>query len=155
MAFISISKSSGLTIGPGANNVFAFSDISVWGAMSNCTFNNNITSSSVSNILPFGTNSGTGNINDVAFANLFVNAASAAQIWPTILITDWHLLNSSPGHNAASDGTDIGIYGGTMPMPNWTGVSNLIPQMTLLNINNTSLPVNGNLNVRFKARKQD
>ena len=137
------------------NNVFFYSDISAWGGVNTCIFTNNITASSVSSILPYGTNTGTGNINDVPFANLFAGGVSTSQAFPAVLSIDWHLLPASPGHNAATDGTDIGIYGGTMPMPNWTGASSLIPQMTLLDIQNSDVPVNGNLNVRFKARKQD
>jgi len=65
---------------------------------------------------------------------------------------DWHLLASNPGHNGATDGTDIGMYGGLHPMPNLTGISTL-PLMTLLNIKNSSIPINGTLNYEFKARQ--
>ena len=80
---------------------------------------------------------------------------SAIVTYPTIATSDWHILAGSPAHNAGTDGTDLGIYGGTQPMANLTGASNLFPQMTLLELYNTNVPVNGNLNVRFKARKQD
>ena len=80
---------------------------------------------------------------------------SAIVNYPTITTSDWHILAASPAHNAGTDGTDLGIYGGVKPMANLTGASNLIPQMTLLDLYDTDVPVNGNLNVRFKARKQD
>ena len=116
---------------------------------------NNLTVSASSDVIPFGTNTGTGNINNSSASNLFVGGMSATVGYPTITTSDWHILAASPAHNTGTDGSDLGIYGGTQPMINLTGASNLIPQMTLLNISNPSLPVNDNLNVRFKARKQD
>ena len=120
-----------------------------------CTFSNNITVSNSSDVLPFGTNTGGNNFNNVAAANLFVSGASILQNYPSICAQDWHLKVTSPGHNAATDGTDIGMYGGNYPMPNLSGISNLLPQMTLMNINNANVPVNGNLDVHFKAKRND
>ena len=138
-----------------SNNVFFYSNISAWSSVNNCTFTNNITASSISNTLPYGTNSGGGNMNNVSFAALFVGVMSTPQGYPAMLSLDWHLKTTCVGHNGGSDGADVGMYGGTYAMPNLTGASSIIPQMTLMNINNVSIPVNGTLNVRFKAKKQN
>ena len=66
---------------------------------------------------------------------------------------DWHLLASSLGKVYGTDGTDIGIYGGTYPMPNTSGLCP-IPQILNVDIQNPNIPINGTLNVDFKARKQ-
>ena len=137
-----------------SNNIFFYSNISNWSQINNCTFTNNITASTASNILPYGTNSGGGNMNNVTFGSLFVGLISAVQGYPALTTLNWHLLSTCIGHNAGSDGTDVGIYGGTYAMQNLTGASSIIPQMTLMNINNVSIPVNGTLNVRFKAKKE-
>ena len=111
--------------------------------------------SATSDVLPYGTNTGGNNLNNVASTTLFVSGVSSIQNTPALYNIDWHLKVTSPGHNAATDGTDIGMYGGSYPMPNLTGISNLLPQMTLMNINNANVPVNGNLDVHFKAKRND
>lgn len=137
------------------NNVFFFSDITASTNNNFNTYGNNITVSGSPQVLPFGNNSGSGNFNNVLPSAVFVTTnLIAAQTYPTLLNYNWRLLTTSVGHNAATDGTDIGIYGGAMPMPNFTGASTL-PQMTMMNINNASIPLNGTLNYEFKARKQN
>ncbi len=137
-----------------SNNVFFFSgSTSNWSSINNCVFNKNLSSDNVAVTLPFGTNSGSGNISTVMPSFQFNNTLTASSTSPWQ--NNWTLKPTSGGKNAATDGTDIGIYGGNYPMKNLTGVSNLIPQMTLMNINNSSIPLNGTLNVNFKSRKQN
>ncbi len=134
------------------NNIFWY--CTATNGTSACTFNKNITMNSSSQILPPAGNSGSGNLNntnpqfmDTSIPTSSVSTSSAPGY-------DWHLKNTSPGKNAGTDGSDIGIYGGTYPAPNLTGASR-IPQMTLMNIGNAVVPQGGNLNVNFKARKQN
>ncbi|HQF28203.1 MAG TPA: hypothetical protein PLH61_01900 [Bacteroidia bacterium] len=136
------------------NNVFTFSGIANSTANSFNTYNNNITVNTVPDAIPLTNNSGSGNINNANPSTVFIGNVTSYQSYPSLLNVNWHLTATSPGHNAATDGTDIGIYGGVNPMPNLTGASTL-PQMTELNIQNPSLPVNGTLNYQFKARKQN
>jgi hypothetical protein len=121
----------------------------------NCVFTNNITynitSAAISmpsannqiqvNPLFVGTNIPTA---AYGYNNGFSNAGGY----------NYRLQTSSPGHNAATDGTDLGIYGGGYPM-NATGVVPAIPQVSQMIINNAAVPQNGTLNVTFKARKQN
>ena len=64
---------------------------------------------------------------------------------------DWHLLSTSLGYKYGTDGTDCGIYGGSYPMPNMSGVTQL-PQVISMDIQNSVIPVGGTLNVELKAK---
>ena len=64
---------------------------------------------------------------------------------------DYHLKTSSPGKNAATDGTDIGPYGGSNPFV-WGG-SFTIPKITEANITNPVINVSTPINVNVKATK--
>ena len=64
---------------------------------------------------------------------------------------DWHLLPTSLGYKYGTDGTDCGIYGGSYPMPNMSGVTQL-PQVISMDIQNSVIPVGGTLNVELKAK---
>jgi hypothetical protein len=74
---------------------------------------------------------------------------------------DFHLRADSPGKNAGTDGTDIGIYGGPFPWPDggsapWqTSPVPAVPQITSLDTLNVVVPVNGTLSVDVKASKKD
>jgi hypothetical protein len=118
------------------------------------TYTNNISYNSSNNNFPMaGTNSGSGNM-----INVNPNFVSDANY--TFDDTDDFNLNAgSPAINAGSDGTDIGIYGGSYPWPDG-GVSGSgfmysqepqIPQVNEMNIQNTSVPTNGTLNVQIKG----
>jgi hypothetical protein len=102
--------------------------------------------------LPYGTNTGSGNIanQDPQFTTIqTLNYTFSA-------FDDYRLLSTSPGHNAGTDGTDIGPFGGFNPFPSSPiGGEPKIPQVKNMNINNTSLPLNGNLNINVKGKKQD
>lgn len=135
-----------------------------------CTFNNNLsnlstiadpsTYSPATNFVNTftgtggGSNFGGGNIvgQDPLYTtvpNLTTYSASA----------NYRLQASSAGKNAGTDGTDLGIYGGAYPFPSGGAVGSgfdtsplpPIPQVTELNIQNATVPVNGTLNVTVKA----
>lgn len=62
---------------------------------------------------------------------------------------DYHILTSSPAHNAGTDGTDLGIYGTGTPWKEGSLPSN--PHIQSKSIST----VNGNLNVKIKVAAQD
>jgi hypothetical protein len=66
---------------------------------------------------------------------------------------DWILLATSIGYKYGTDGTDVGIHGGSYPMPNMTGAPN-IPQITSMDLQNSVIPISGTLNIELKARGQ-
>jgi hypothetical protein len=76
---------------------------------------------------------------------------------------DYHLSNSSPGKNYGTDGTDLGIYGGTTPFVEGATTDSrfryfpmpAMPQMLDLTITNQSIPANSTLNVNFSAEKKN
>jgi hypothetical protein len=116
------------------------------GGASTSVFNNNITFNTIQDVLPYGSNSGTGNIADTD--PQLVNYPLAGGTFQ--YYHDYHLLPSSPGYNAATDGTDIGIWGGvgfTM-----TGEPS-VPVVRLVDIQNPNVPVGGTLNVHMKSSK--
>ncbi len=117
-----------------------------------CTFNNNITFGSSNNTLPYANNTGSGNI-----TNQNPKFTSIATINYTYTATDNYILQtSSPGHNAGTDATDIGPFGGTYPFPSEPiGLEPNIPQVKTMTISNNVIPVGGTLNLSVKAKKQN
>lgn len=116
---------------------------------SQCTFTKNLTYQNNDNLIPYGDNIGSGNFvnTDPEFVNYpFLGGAHS---WTY----DYHLEVTSPIIGQATDGSDIGIYGG--PLPVEFGSNPPIPQMTELTLPASSVPVGGTLNVNFKAKKQD
>jgi len=103
-------------------------------------FNNNLTFNTNQNTLPYGSNVGSGNINnqDPQFTSI---QTLNYQFNP---LDNYKLLATSPGHNAGTDGTDIGPYGGASPFPS-SPISGepQVPQVKNMNINNSNLPLNG------------
>ncbi len=117
---------------------------------SGCAYNNNITYLTDFDDIPGPDNIGSGNITatDPEFVNF--PAFGADFSWDH----DFHLQATSPGKNAGTDGTDIGIYGGWMPFE--VGANPYIPQMVEVTLpSGSSVPAGGTLNVHFKAIKQD
>lgn len=98
--------------------------------------------------LPKTGNTGVGNKNTVE--NQFVSDIIGKTIgdWRDY---DWHLLPTSLGYKYGTDGTDCGIYGGSYPMPNMSGVTQL-PQVISMDIQNSVIPAGGTLNVELKAK---
>jgi hypothetical protein len=118
------------------------------------TFTNNLSYSSINDTTSStGTNSSSGNL--VGVAPNFVSESD----FSFNDTDDFNLAPSSPAINAGSDGTDIGIYGGTYPWPEGGSSGSgfmysqepQIPQVNQMNIVNPSVPSNGNINVQIKG----
>ncbi|MCX6257748.1 MAG: hypothetical protein NTW49_07640 [Bacteroidia bacterium] len=129
------------------NNIFLGAVVS---GCSLCSFSSNITYNSGS--LPDGNNSGAGNFNNMNPLFVSANIPMSGVDWLSIKNYDWHLQSSSPGHNTGTDGTDIGIFGGSYQFHDFTGTPP-IPLITIMNVINSNVPQNGTLNVNFKAIK--
>lgn len=136
-----------------ANNIF-FNGRNPQGCTSS-TFNNNLTFNTSNNLLPYGNNSGTGNL--VGIDPMFTNVPSGIFDFAY----DYRLLGTSQAASAGTDGTDIGIYGGIHsfpiggPVPYLTSAMPRVPQVLEVNIQNTTIFQGGPLQVQVKARKQD
>lgn len=136
-----------------------------------CTFNNNLTNQTTvggggiftpTNTFlatfvapPGGANSGGGNI--VGSDPQFISVSNFDSYVTTY---NYRLLAGSPGHNAGTDGTDIGIYGGTYAFPSGGAAGSgfdtsplpPIPQVTSVNIQNATIQPNGSLNVQVQGK---
>ncbi|MFI5149778.1 MAG: hypothetical protein ACHQRM_08610 [Bacteroidia bacterium] len=132
-----------------ANNIFYY--CSPLASVSSCTFSNNITTNSSAQVLPPAGNTGSGNINNTppGWTDATIPAGTVSSL--SLNNYSWKFGSSAPAHNSSTDGTDMGAYGGSYPMPNLTGATR-IPQMQVLNVSGV-VPAGGNLNVNFKARK--
>lgn len=119
------------------------------------TFNNNITYNTPNNALPYGNNSGAGNLVNVdpQFSTVAAGAFDFS--------FDYRLIATSPGKNAGTDGTDIGIYGSIYsfpiggPAPYLTSAMPRVPQVIEVNIQNASIFQGAPLQVQVRARKQN
>ena len=122
--------------------------------MSTCTFNNNYVFGSSS--LPFGTNTGSGNITSTnAIYSSFITCGSAFGY-----TTNFRPLISSVCVNGGTDGTDIGPTGGSAPIYLYPAPYPLtgeaaIPQVREVLIPVSSVPSGGTLNINVKARKRN
>lgn len=154
-----------------SNNIF-YSSTPLYFDIKTSTFTNNILVASTpvneSDIIK-GTTTGTGNLFNID--PVFVTPATSSQIrYYTFTspaagpFANLHLQATSPGKDYGTDGTDVGIYGGTYswidgadtdsryryyPMPNQ------VPHMIEMNILNPTLPVDGTLNVEFNAKTKN
>jgi hypothetical protein len=120
------------------------------------TYNNNIFFG-YTGAIPQGNNSGSNN--QINISPQFINAPTTGATTPVLANApnfNWDLQTSSPGQNAGTDGTDIGVFGGANPFNVFsiTGITTL-PQITQMNINNSTIPVNGVLNVNVIAKKRN
>ena len=114
----------------------------------NASFTKNITYLCAA--VPGAGNLGSGNLN--ATNPMFVNYPPSGGAFSYTY--DFHLQGASPGKNAGTDGTDIGIYGGMLPYD--VGANPHFPQMMELTLpSGSSVPAGGTLNVHFKAKKQN
>ena len=144
------------------NNIFIRTTGNVFTSNVNFnTFNNNLSNlTTVSPTAPTnsflgGTNSGAGNF--VAVDPLFVSVTNLNTYATTF---DYRLQASSTVRNAGTDGTDLGLYGGTRPFPSGgasgsgydTSALPPIPQVTDVNIQNATLQPGTPLNVNVKAK---
>jgi hypothetical protein len=131
------------------NNIFfRFSPASQYGTLNNCVFNNNLTYQTNNDAIIGGTNTGSNNI--IGQDPLFVNLNySASPIYQPLLF-NYRLQETSPGHNAGTDGQDIGPYGNSMTFSE-TGESDEQPVIRVMNILNGTVPTNGTMNVHVKV----
>ncbi|MBI9068546.1 MAG: hypothetical protein JEZ09_14720 [Salinivirgaceae bacterium] len=115
------------------------------------TYNNNLTYMCNDNTIPGEGNVGSGNLinQDPKFENYPLEGAAFSYDY------DFHLKTGSPAIDSGTDGTDLGIYGGSNPFD--VGANPPFPIMTEISFpdNQSSVPVGGTLNVNFKATKQD
>jgi len=115
-----------------------------------CVFSKNLTYMCVNNTIPGTGNLGSGN--KVNQNPQFVNYPVAGGAFS--FSYNFQLQPTSPGKNAGTDGTDIGIYGGMMPY--LVGANPYVPQMMETTLpSGSSVPSGGTLNVHFKAGKQN
>lgn len=63
---------------------------------------------------------------------------------------DFHLTESSPGLGQATDGTDIGIYGGIYPFSMF-GFDSGLPRIAEFELLNTSAPQGGTISIQLRA----
>ena len=124
----------------------------------NCSFVKNLTFGASDNTYNItGSNSGSGNLEGVD-PQLAVNLTLG-----TFADTDDYTVIGGAAQNGGTDGTDIGIYGGSYPFPiggaSGTGFQMAqepaLPQIYELNIQNPTVAPGSSLNVEVKARKQD
>jgi hypothetical protein len=126
------------------NNIF----LNVHPNSSFATYNNNLIFNSGSDVLPYGNNTGTGNFN--GNAPIFVNAPDLNGV---NFAYNYRLAANSVGHNGGTDGTDIGPFGGSDPLPNLFGTPP-VPQIKIFNITNSVLAPDTPLEIYVKAKKQ-
>jgi hypothetical protein len=125
------------------NNYFL--DVNFTGDMRSCIFNNNAFNGSIS--FPFnGTCTGSNNISDPqspgdTFISMNINSPK------TLVVKE-----TSPCKNAGTDGTDIGIYGGSQPYK--AGVVPFNPHITRLSVS-PQTDKDGKLYVEIIATAQD
>lgn len=136
-----------------SNNIFANTAPSLDGyGVENCAFNNNLSyNTSDDDLPPTGSNPGSGNM--VGVDPLFVDVPDNTGNWSY----DYHLQAGSPGINAGTDGTDIGIYGGSEPMNAdlWLDGVPRLPQVTDFQLLNSSISEGGSINVQVQGAKHD
>ncbi len=118
--------------------------------MANNNFVNNLSWRSALNpyTLPPEANNGSGNISNQDPQFETANATSSFTY-----TDDYHLKSTSPGKNAATDGTDIGLYGGNTPFV-WGGLFS-IPKITQTIITNPVVNQSTPINVNVKAKKAE
>jgi hypothetical protein len=123
------------------NNIFYNVTITV-GASATLIFNNNFSSTENLNI-----NGGNGNIQGTSPG--FVNAPGGTFSY----LHDYHLATGSSCIGTGTNGTDMGIYGGTNPL-HWDGAS-VLPQIRYFNVLGNQINQGGSLKVSFQALIKD
>ncbi len=116
--------------------------------LNNCVFNNNLTYQTLDDSFSYGTGHTLSN-NIVGQNPLFVNYTPPANTHYSP-IYNFRLQESSPGHNAGTDGMDIGLYGGSHPWSE-TGEHPDLPVVRSVGIENPVVPSQGTMSVHIKA----
>ncbi len=117
------------------NNIF-MDRVAAANTTFNSVFTNNISFSATDNALPAVgvSNSGTGNIiNQNPRLISFPSTTTRA----TVLTTNPRLQATSPALNAATDGTQMGPFGGTNPFTAFYNGGSITPYVTVLNVTST------------------
>lgn len=127
-----------------SNNVFLNIGTTIYDIL-NCTFNNNLFVTSFT--LPGGC-IGFNNIANQSPSSIFINQSGDAFSYTH----DYHLQSSSPGNNAGTDGTDIGIYGGAFSWKEGSIPYNPHIQSKVIN---SLTDLSGNLLLNIKVEAQD
>ena len=127
------------------NNIFFKTNpIGDRGASDACTFKNNIYWQTL-NPTPANVLS-SGNVNaDPQFVNYPAGGSAFSFNY------DYHLKTGSPGINYGTDGKDVGMWGG--PVPINAGFEPPIPRIYDLKAANATVPVGGTLQLTIKATK--
>jgi hypothetical protein len=131
------------------NNIFfRTSPANSYNQLYNCVFNNNLTYQTTNDTIIGGTNTGNNNIvgQDPLFVELNFNASPLYQ--PELY--NYRLQELSPGHNAGTDGQDIGPYGNNMTYSE-TGENVNQPVIREMNLDNSTVPSSGTITVHVKA----
>lgn len=126
------------------NNVFLNSFTYDFDNLTDCILNNNLFTGYFS---PYG-NLGNNNILNQPQESIFINQTGHVFDYAH----DYHLQTSSPGKNAGTDGTDIGIYGGAFPWKEGSIPFN--PHFQTFDISPTS-DSTGMINVNIQVKAQD
>lgn len=132
------------------NNIFIGSPFIYYysNTFNNNVFNNNIFVENVTFPYQGTSNIGINNIINQSPNSIFVNQTGNSFSYDL----DYHLQPNSPGKNAGTDGTDIGIYGGAFPWKEGSLPPN--PHLQSKVVSNTT-DQSGNLNVNIKVAAQD
>ncbi len=133
------------------NNIFICDNEYTGTTMAHNIFNNNLSyrdGATNDYDLPPNSNSGSENLSNTN--PLFVDGNLTGSFDFT---KDYHLQSSSPAKTAASDGTEIGPYGGSNPFV-WGGALT-IPKIILTDITNPVINQSTPINVNIKAKKAE
>lgn len=125
-----------------SNSIFMNSAAIANGATSGCTFLNNVYDASQT--MPPALNTGSGNIVGTPDFTSFTGPLYSTS-------HDYDLLPGSVGIGAATNGTDIGLHGGSSGFSEALEPS-IVPVVTSVVIQNTTVGSGGTLNVDIEAR---
>jgi hypothetical protein len=127
------------------NNIFQVANFDV---ANYCVFQNNM------NVpFPNGTNTITNPKNGETWDNTFQSLGATVGGWYSYRNdANYQLKSTSIGKNAATDGTDIGIYGGGLAWKEYGIPSN--PHISAKNISSNTNPATGKLHVEITATAQ-
>ena len=130
------------------NNVFSYS-YALHSTTLNCNFQNNLFQAGMPFDPVITTHTSSENITGVGVANIYTSISSNNYSFD--YANDYHLKAGSPGIGAATDGTNIGIYGTSLPYKD--GAVPYAPHIRAANIDNVA--VSGNLGVQITVAAQE
>ncbi|NOT76947.1 MAG: hypothetical protein HOP08_18645 [Cyclobacteriaceae bacterium] len=143
------------------NNIFTTQSIVMrQSVVDNNTFNNNLyNTTTVGNSPPYDSFEGTTNTGGGNFVGVDPLYESVANFEFFNDVNNYRLKSGSPVRNAATDGSDLGIYGGAHPFPSGGAPGSgydlsalpAIPEITSADVQNSSIQPTTLLRVRVKA----